>query len=70
VASRLVRTYGELRQAEQLLASLAGAAARGSCPEAAARVVGRPAFSEALLRVRCCTLQRYLLWITITSPHV
>ena len=53
VAARMVRAYGELRQVEQLLASLAAAAsAQDSCSEAAGAVLERPAFTDALDRVR------------------
>ena len=52
MAGRLVQAYGELRQVEQLLASLAAAATLGSCPAGAMRIVGSPAFARALRQVR------------------
>lgn len=51
MAGRLVRAYGELRQVELLLRSLAAALASPGCPPTAARAVDDPAFAAALRQV-------------------
>ena len=51
VAGRLVRAYGELRQVELLLHSLAAALGSSTCAPAATRVIDSTAFKAALHQV-------------------
>jgi hypothetical protein len=70
-AALLVKAYGELRQAELVLHSLAAALSGENCDETAAlRIVDSAAFEDALFKVcHCCSsIHNCVLTITFTLP--